>query len=138
MRLCFSSQGAKQIDRRWRRRIRTLKPGGGRPSKARSHISRRSDGPGFVSVLLDLTLDQMSRYLNNLRYLTKEAAAPRPERSACNLLYCPRLQTYAEVIRTAVAVLERTKSSFKSRELGDLRRRLESVLERADPIDPPV
>lgn len=35
-------------------------------------------------------------------------------------------------LRSAVTVLERTRSHFKSRDLGDLRRDLETLLEQID------
>ena len=41
---------------------------------------------------------------------------------------CPRLQRHRAALRAAVQTLERTRSSFKSKELGELRRALESVL----------
>jgi hypothetical protein len=34
-----------------------------------------------------------------------------------------------EALRDAIAVLEKTKDSFRSRDLGDLRHRLEELLE---------
>jgi hypothetical protein len=41
---------------------------------------------------------------------------------------CPSLQRHRAAIRTAVNTLERTRTSFKSKELGALRRTLEAVL----------
>lgn len=41
---------------------------------------------------------------------------------------CPKLNIYSHAIKDTIAVLERTKSAFKSKELGLLRLRLEQIL----------
>jgi DNA-binding NtrC family response regulator len=46
----------------------------------------------------------------------------------CSLMYCPRLAAYEDAIRNTVDVLVQTKNTFKSKELAELRRRLEVVL----------
>lgn len=42
--------------------------------------------------------------------------------------HCPRADRYRAVLRDAVETLERTRTSFKSKELGALRRALEATL----------
>jgi DNA-binding NtrC family response regulator len=51
------------------------------------------------------------------------------EAEVCVLMNCPRLKTYQHAIRDAVDTLIQTKSSFKSRELGELRKRLQALLQ---------
>ncbi len=46
----------------------------------------------------------------------------------CSLLRCPRLDLYERAIEDAIRVMEATRSSFKSKEIGLLRQRLEEVL----------
>ncbi len=46
----------------------------------------------------------------------------------CRVMRCERLAVYEEALEETVEVLARTKNAFKSRELGDLRKRLETVL----------
>jgi len=41
---------------------------------------------------------------------------------------CPHAVLYRDALRDVVAALERTRTSFKSKELGALRRSLESLL----------
>jgi hypothetical protein len=41
---------------------------------------------------------------------------------------CPRADRYRAVLRDAVQTLEKTRTSFKSKELGTLRRSLEATL----------
>lgn len=52
-----------------------------------------------------------------------------PVGSNCPVVGCPRQQVLARAIRDAITTLERTRSAFKSRQLGELRVRLERVLE---------
>ncbi|MGE3274009.1 MAG: hypothetical protein AB7O67_02780 [Vicinamibacterales bacterium] len=47
----------------------------------------------------------------------------------CAATGCSRSQAYAAAIRHTIAVLARTRGSFKSRELAELRRGLEALLE---------
>lgn len=47
---------------------------------------------------------------------------------ACHLLQCPRREAYETAIRETLEVIERTKRSFKSKELAALRLRLENLL----------
>lgn len=49
----------------------------------------------------------------------------------CRHLQCPRLTAYDRALRDAIDVLERTKSAFKSKDLGELRKRLETLLKES-------
>jgi hypothetical protein len=55
------------------------------------------------------------------------AGHPQDARPACTGA-CPLAERYRAALRDAVAALERTRSSFKSKELGVLRRSLETLL----------
>ena len=46
----------------------------------------------------------------------------------CRALKCSRLEALESVVRESIATIEQTKNSFKSKELGTLRRRLKGVL----------
>lgn len=50
--------------------------------------------------------------------------------NVCDLLACPRLERYEEVLRETVVVLEKTKRAFKSKGLGELREKIGKLLER--------
>ena len=54
---------------------------------------------------------------------------PAEPTDICAFMKCPRLDRYEAVIQDAVEVMERTRSSFKSKEIGALRQRLETVLQ---------
>lgn len=88
-----------------------------------------------VGALLDLTCQEITSSLSNLNQLAQmalagqESAAKKEE--ACHLFRCPRLLALNASIAEAVDVLEKTKNSFKSKELADLRRKLEALLREA-------
>lgn len=46
----------------------------------------------------------------------------------CDVFDCPRTAAYEETIQDAIEVLIKTKGSFKSRDLADLRKRLEAAI----------
>ncbi|MFO0981677.1 MAG: hypothetical protein U1E76_07980 [Planctomycetota bacterium] len=61
---------------------------------------------------------------------------PQQAENLCQLLSCPRLNEVHVQLGEAIDVLERTKSSFRSKELGQLRKKLEALaagLKNAEP-----
>jgi ActR/RegA family two-component response regulator len=56
--------------------------------------------------------------------------------SLCRLLDCREHPNYEDAIIEAIDTLQRTKNSFKSKDLGNLRLRLESVLEKPHALPP--
>ena len=83
-----------------------------------------------VKSFLDLTLGNMSAAMGDVKNLTYILTEERPESAICNLLNCPRLTELTEGLLETVRTLEKTKSSFKSKELGLLRIRLEQLLKK--------
>ena len=53
---------------------------------------------------------------------------PQAPTDICALMKCPRLGRYEAAIEEAIQVMEHTRGSFKSKELGTLRQHLEDVL----------
>jgi DNA-binding NtrC family response regulator len=84
-----------------------------------------------VSTFLDLTLRNVVDALADLKTLTETIAQQRGSQDACHLLGCPRPVLLLESIREAIDVLQRTKSSFRSKELGELRQKLQDVVNDA-------
>lgn len=95
---------------------------------------------------VDQYLDQMTAHLATLAINFKttvdalKVGAGRQGRESadappdvCVLLRCPRRAEYRQAIRDTIDVLQKTKNAFRSRELGELRKRLETLLEREDP-----
>lgn len=50
----------------------------------------------------------------------------------CHLLNCPRIEGLTEAIVETIEILEKTKSSFKSKQLSELRKKLENVLKEIE------
>jgi hypothetical protein len=60
---------------------------------------------------------------------TDGAADGAPVAHACQQLNCPRGAQLMEAVRETIYVLEETRSSFKSTQLRDLRRKLSLLVE---------
>lgn len=87
----------------------------------------RGDG---VDAFLALTLRNVMGSLSDLELLGQALAAKRvPEASPCQVMNCPRGSQLLEAVRETVAVLEETKTAFKSKTLASLRHKLELLLQ---------
>ena len=86
---------------------------------------------GTLDWYLDETVRQFANIslslISTIRTL-KQSSFDRRE-DICTLMNCPRLSDYKRGIQDAVDVLVQTKNSFKSKELGELRKRLETLLQ---------
>ena len=101
---------------------------------ARSIGHNRAPGALSVQQMLGMALGRMGETLLDLKHLvdiTLPGAAENPE--FCPIQRCPRLELYERVIREGIEILERTKGSFKSKELGELRQRMERMMEGSEP-----
>ena len=79
--------------------------------------------------VLGLSLGNMAGLLADMSTLFQAALGEGKGVLPCVSGQCPRLEAYQEVFREGVEVLEQTRSSFKSKELGVLRKKLEQQLE---------
>ena len=79
--------------------------------------------------VLGLSLGNMARMLADMSSLFQVALGEDPGTLACVSGQCPRLSSYQQVVREGIQVLEATRTSFKSKELGALRQKLEQQLE---------
>lgn len=86
----------------------------------------RSSTP--INTFLALTFRNIGGALSDLKHLTESFSIGTPEQEVCHLLNCPRLTTLKEALVETISVLEKTKSAFKSKELGNLRRKLEELV----------
>ena len=102
-------------------------------------MDRKSDEPGeVVSSVMDVMLSQVVRSTLNLRMafeLLSQPAAQTPPQSQpavgapfCRSIQCPVRLSNEEMLRETIQVLEKTKNSFKSKELADLRKKIEMQL----------
>ncbi|MCP4606239.1 MAG: response regulator [Proteobacteria bacterium] len=81
-----------------------------------------------IDTYLSLTLHNVVDCFEDLKNITEALSEERVSSEACHLLECPRLSSLTGAITETIAVLERTKGSFKSKELGQLRKRLKEIV----------
>lgn len=117
-------------------------------TRFRSEQGHHASGPGATGIavealggatlptatpaqaFLDMTLQNIAGSLRDIDQLGRalaqcEAAHAHP----CQLLNCPRGLQLREAVRETITVLEETKSSFRSKALGTLRRQLQVMLD---------
>ena len=82
-----------------------------------------------VDVFLALTLRNVMGSLTDLQHLGRALGNQPVQPHPCQLLNCPRGAQLRDAVVETVGVLEETKGAFKSKTLGDLRHRLELLLE---------
>lgn len=82
-----------------------------------------------VDLFLQYTLKNIMASIFDLKDMTLALASNKAKEQACQVLNCPRNQVLSEAMRDAIVTLEKTKSSFRSKELALLRTRLEKALE---------
>ena len=83
---------------------------------------------------------EVEERLNHLGMVVDQIGAERKARGEpidfCPLVDCRARERYRNVVQEAVRVLDDTRRSFKSRQLEDLRRKLETVLVEDAPSGP--
>ena len=90
-----------------------------------------------ISGGLDWYLSETIRKFSNLSISlvnalqTLKTGLPEGRTDVCSLMRCSRLEAYENAIRDTVETLVRTKNSFKSKELAELRKMLEMLLKSA-------
>lgn len=85
-------------------------------------------GPG-VDAFLALTLRNVMGSLTDLELLGQALAGHDPQGRPCQLINCPRGAQLQAAVQETIDVLEETKGAFKSKALGELRKKLELLLQ---------
>lgn len=115
-----SMRSAEQRLEEWRRDLRSLPaPEPGVPGATAE----------TVDAFLTLTLRNVMGSLTDLQQLGRALANQPVSGHPCQLINCPRGTQLHQAVRETIDVLEETKHAFKSRTLGDLRHRLELLLD---------
>lgn len=78
---------------------------------------------------VELTASNIGRCLADLMNVSGTLRSMKVNRPPCHMLSCPTLQTLTESLEETIQVLEKTKHSFKSKELGNLRKKLETIVD---------
>jgi hypothetical protein len=75
------------------------------------------------------TVRTLAACLSDMLVVWAKAAADHGLSNLCELLDCPQRPVQCQAIRYAIEVLEKTKDSFRSKQLAELRAYLERALE---------
>ncbi len=82
-----------------------------------------------IDAFLQLTFRNIVSTLSDLKRMTETLATDRTSEEAYYILNCPRHQSLKGALAETIEVLEKTKDAFKSKKLGELRKKLELLLE---------
>jgi DNA-binding response OmpR family regulator len=94
-----------------------------------ARLDRQGDpSKRLAQEVLSLSLGSMASLLSDMNSLFKVALGEDPASLPCISGHCPRLDAYEQLTRDSIRVLEQTRHSFKSKELGELRLKLEQQL----------
>ena len=91
-------------------------------------ISPRSTLEMSLEAYFGLTFQNIVAGLADLQHVTDVLAGHGEAEGACHLFDCPKVDALTDALVETVAVLEKSKSAFRSKELGQLRKRLTSLM----------
>ena len=80
----------------------------------------------------DLTFRNIIGALSDLQNLMRPQPAGETAALPCHLFNCPKLTALTAGVSEAIDVLEQTKTAFKSKDIGELRKKLETLIQRLD------
>ena len=80
---------------------------------------------------LDLTFANIEGALSDVKHITAATTSELTELPVCHLLNCPRLVELTAAMDETIKVMEKTKSAFKSKELGQMRKKLQQLVENS-------
>lgn len=93
-------------------------------------IHQTSENAASVAIktFFELTIRNVIDSLLDLKHMTDELTRQSDEQYVCNLLDCPSLSRLKGGLLETIDVLRKTKDSFKSKDLGELRKKLEMIV----------
>ncbi len=83
-----------------------------------------------VNDFIEFSFQNLVSTLADLKNLSNSQLTEKTSQEVCHLLNCPRLHSLTDALEEAIGVLEKTKNSFKSKDLGELREKLEKVVQQ--------
>jgi len=85
-----------------------------------------------VKSFLDLNFSNVAGALSDIKHVAEAMTTKDIDLPACHLLNCPRLAELTGAVEETITVLEKTKSAFKSKDLGAMRKRLEELMKKTE------
>ncbi len=96
------------------------------------NVETEMTSPIAINTFYGLTLQNIVDSLMELKNLTDLLILKGDEQYVCNLLNCPSLKTLKGGLHETVKVLKKTKNAFKSKDLAELRKKVEAILENEE------
>jgi len=82
-----------------------------------------------LDTFLELTFQNIVDAVSDLKHVIAVLAEQTKDKQPCHLFNCPRLESLTNGLAETVNVLKGTKSAFKSKNLGEIRRKLEVLIQ---------
>jgi len=92
-------------------------------------VVQRGPGAPTADTFLSLALRNVMGSLTDLEQLGRALAGTPVDAHACQIMNCPRGSQLTAAIQHTVDILEETKHAFKSKQLAELRQKLELLME---------
>lgn len=89
--------------------------------------SPRALDPDSARTILGLSLGNVSSLLLEMKEIFDQSFSRGDVTEFCAVRNCPRLTRFQDAVKDAIEVMERTKSAFKSKDLAQLRERLQNL-----------
>jgi len=99
---------------------------------------RQAPSGSTVDAFAELTFRNILDSLSDLKRLARSSQATGDPAQPCHLFACPRLAELTGAVSDAIKTLERTRTAFKSKDIAQLRKRLESLLSEDAAAEAPV
>ena len=95
-------------------------------------LKAKKSGRFSISVkdFIDLNFKNVAGALSDIKHVTETTTTKDIDLPACHLLSCPRLTELTRAMEDTIQVLEKTKRAFKSKDLGEIRKKLEELMNK--------
>ena len=95
-------------------------------------VNSADPGPVSVQTIVDMLCHNAASALACVRQTVCMLSDNSQRMEVCRVHVCPRLRLLLEAMQDSISVLEGTKRSFKSKDLGDLRSRLSRLVQQIE------
>jgi DNA-binding NarL/FixJ family response regulator len=102
--------------------------------QAAADVDSANAGPVSVDTFVDILCHNVAGALACLRQTVRMLSDNGQHMDVCRLHACPRLRLLLDGMQDSISVLEGTKRSFKSKDLGNLRSRLSRLVEQIEDV----
>lgn len=86
-----------------------------------------------------ISMNNIIRCLNSIHKMMEISDSGNSQIQVCDMVDCPKLNALTQALLDAVNIIDKTRSSFKSKELASLKKRLLDILTEAigrEPVSP--